>query len=658
MSATGRAGRERALGAWGALAPELAREAAAALGDAGGAVFLARAEQAVLDLHEALGLLHGARADELLGRALRASLAAAVARPADLRVLDHRREVDPGWFQRARTQGYVCYADRFAGTLADLPSRLDHLAELGVTYLHLMPLLRPREGENDGGYAVADFRDVDPRLGTVADLAAVATALRARGISLCTDLVVNHTAREHAWARGWLAGDPRYAGFYTAYPDRTEPDAWDATIPSVFPDRAPGSFTWVPEALGGAGGWVWTTFWPYQWDLDHTNPEVTLAVLGEVLWLANLGIEVFRMDAVPFLVKRRGGSGQNEPESHAVLQVLHAAVRVAAPAVVLKAEAIVSPEDLVPYLGGHAVDGEDRYRPECELAYHNQLMVLLWSSLATRDALLARRALARMRPIPPQSSWATYSRCHDDIGWAVGDVDAAAVGLDGPSHRRFLNDFYAGRFPGSFARGALFQEDPVTGDARVSGTAAALCGVWSAGSAAERDAAIRRLVLLAAVTHGWGGLPLLYMGDELALDNDETYLADPARAEDNRWMHRPPMDWAAAAARHDPTTVAGRVFAAMRAITAARKTLLALRADRGSELLELDDTRVLGWARSHPRGARFVGLANVSDGEAALELGALRGLGAADVVLASDELVERDGRLVLPALGYAWLARG
>src|ERR671932_687442 len=369
--------------AWQQLRPEVAAEAVAALGPAEGDAFLARADLALHDVHEPLAVLYGDAADELL----------------------------------------------------------DHLAELGTTYLHLMPLLQPRPGENDGGYAVADYRAVDPRLGTMADLEDAATALHDRGMALCIDLVLNHTAREHAWARGWLAGDPAYAGFYTAFPDRTLPDAYDATIPEVFPDRAPGSFSWVPEACGGAGGWVWTTFWPYQWDLDYANPEVALAMLGEITWLANRGIDVLRMDAVPFMWKRLGTNCQKQPEVHDLVQLLHALTRIAAPAVVFKAEAIVAPEDLVPYLGAH-----DRERPECEMAYHNQLMVLLWSSVAAQDARLATAALRRMRPIPSNTTWVTYVRGHDDIGWAVSDADAAAIGADGDGHRRFLNDFFSGRF--------------------------------------------------------------------------------------------------------------------------------------------------------------------------------------------------------------------
>ncbi|MEX5719980.1 alpha-amylase family protein [Geodermatophilus maliterrae] len=647
--------RDAAVRAWTALRPRLADDAVAALGEADADAFVTRAELALFDVHVPLGLLYGDRADALFERALGTALAAAAERPAALRRLDRRREIDPGWFQRARVQGYVCYVDRFCGTLDRLPEHLDHLEELGTTYLHLMPLLRPREGENDGGYAVADYRAVDPRLGTMADLETAAAALHAWDMSLCIDLVLNHTAREHPWAQGWLAGDPAYAGFYSAFPDRTLPDAYDATIPEVFPDRAPGSFSWVPEACGGAGGWVWTTFWPYQWDLDYTNPEVTLAMLGEITWLANRGVDVFRMDAVPFMWKRMGTSCQNQPEGHTLLQLLHALTRLAAPGVVFKAEAIVAPDDLVAYLGAH-----ERFRPECELAYHNSLMVLLWSSLATGDVRLARQALRRMRPIPPSTTWVTYVRGHDDIGWAITDADAGAVGLDGFAHRRFLNDFYSGRFPGSFARGALFQENEATGDARISGSAASLCGIEDAlerDDPAALDVGVRRLLLLYSVAYAFGGIPLLYTGDELALRNDTGYLDDPERAPDNRWMHRPPMDWAAAARRTDPATLEGRVFAGVRRLGEVRRSLLALRGGTEPEVLDAGSDAVLVWRRRHPRSGTFVGVANVSPHPQQVDADTVTGFGTFAQVHGSDgPLGVRGGRLTVPGLGWAWFA--
>jgi amylosucrase len=666
--------RHRAITAHRRLARELGLEAPARLGRSEAVAFQARLEQQLLDIYEPLDTLYGPadrRRDgvpTLFGRLVRIALDAAEQRPDELRDLDRRREIDPHWYQRARNVGYVGYVDKFCGTLSELPGRLDYLSELGVTYLHLMPLLKPRPGENDGGYAVMDYRSVDPRLGTMDDLEAAGAALRQRGMSLCVDLVLNHTAKEHPWAQGWLAGDPAYADFYTAFADRDQPDAYEQTINDVFPDRAPGSFSWVDEANDGVGGWVWTTFWSYQWDLNYANPNVLAAMLETILWLANRGVEIFRMDAVPFIWKRLGTSCLNLPEVHTLMQLLHALVKLAAPGVVFKAEAIVGPDELVPYLGGH-----DRYRPECELAYNNQLMVMLWSSLATRDARLATRSLARMNPIPPSTSWVTYVRCHDDIGWAVDDRDAAAVGWNGPEHRQFLNEFYSGAYPGSYATGELFQQNPVTGDARISGSTASLCGIERAlldDDPAALAPAERRFVLLHSVIYAFGGVPLLYMGDELALRNDRSYLTNPALADDNRWLHRPAMDWRAAERRTDPDSLECRIFDWMHRLATARKGTLALRTGGESQVIDAGDGRVLAWRRRHPRSGTFVGLANFSEddvwldgarlGLQGLELegsvdGGLEG-GAVETLLSSDgPPTVSNGWIRLSGLGFVWL---
>lgn len=653
--------RHQAMAAHRRLLTDLTPETQVRLGRPEAVAFEARLEKHLLDIYEPLAELYGPDHDvpALFERLVRCALEAVEQRPVGLLELDRRREIDPHWFQRARNVGYVCYVDRYCGSLAALPEHLDYLAELGVTYLHLMPLLKPRPGENDGGYAVMDYRSVDPRVGTMDDLEAAGQALRERGMSLCIDLVLNHTAMEHPWAQGWLAGDPAYADFFTAFPDRTQPDAYERTIMEVFPDRAPGSFTWFEEANGGAGGWVWTTFWSYQWDLNYTNPNVLAAMLETILWLANRGVEIFRMDAVPFMWKRMGTSCMNQPEAHTLIQALHALVKLAAPGVIFKAEAIVAPDELVPYLGGH-----DRYRPECELAYHNQLMVMLWSSLATGDARLATRSLRRMRPIPAETSWVSYVRCHDDIGWAVDDTDAAAVGFNGFQHRRFLNDFYAGRYGGSFARGALFQENPATGDARISGSTASLCGLEQAladDDPAALARALRRFVLLHGVIYAFGGVPLLYMGDELALRNDRTYLDDPALADDNRWLHRPRMDWGAANRRGDPNSLEGHTFGWIQRLTEARKNTLALRTGGESEVIDVGDGRVLAWRRRHPRSGTFVGLANFAAEDAWVD-GSRFGLHRSDgserwpTLLSSDGPPETsNGWIRLAGLGFLWL---
>src|SRR3954468_17326319 len=537
--------------------PEVRAEYERARTELGGdAPFAVRLERWFSELRDPLVALYGA--DERFAPAwaglLRAIAATAASRTEELRALDHEREITPDWLHHEQAVGYVTYVDRFAGTLAGVRERLPYLRELGVGYLHLMPLLRARPAPNDGGYAVVDYGAVEPALGTMDDLRALAADLRASGMALCVDVVLNHTAREHPWARAATAGVERLLAFYRTFADRPEPDAYELTLPEVFPDTAPGSFTWEPAL----GRWVWTTFNAYQWDLDWSNPEVFVAMAEVVLDLAAAGVDVLRLDAVPFLWKRRGSDCQNQPEVHDVVQALRAVVRIAAPAVAFKAEAIVSPRQLVAYLGTGRHEGK-----ECDLAYHNVLMVLLWSALASRRVALMTHTLRAMPRVPPLAGWVTYVRCHDDIGWAITEEDAAAGGEGGYPHRRFLADFYAGDFPGSFARGARFQPDPRTGEARTSGAAASLAGLEQARAAGDEVAvelAIRRVLLLYAIAFAHGGLPLVYMGDELGLGNDDAYRADPARADDNRWMHRPPMDWDAAGRRHDPLTAAGRPF--------------------------------------------------------------------------------------------------
>ena len=622
--------------------------------------FLARLEQLAFDIAGPLGQVYGGATDitRFATELVLDALEAAAVRPAPLRLLDRRREIDPAWFQRSRMIGYVCYADRFAGSLRGVRQHLDYLAELGVTYLHLMPLLQPRDGDSDGGYAVADYGAVDPRLGSMADLEALAAELHSRDMAMCIDLVLNHTAQEHEWARKAQAGDPACRDMYLIYPDRRVPDAYEATLPEVFPDMAPGSFTEVPGL-----GWVWTTFHDYQWDLNHANPGVFRHMLAIMLTLANRGVDVLRLDAAPFLWKRPGTDSQNQREAHLLLQAFRALTRLAAPGLVLKAEAIVGPEMLVQYLGAH-----DRYQPECDLAYDNQLMVMLWSTLATRDVRLAEHALSRRRPAPAPTAWVSYLRCHDDIGWAVSDADAAAVGLGGFEHRRFLNEFFAGRFPGSFARGAGFQENPATGDARISGMAASLCGIESAAAAgdeAELALALRRLESLYAVVFSFGGIPLIYMGDELAMANDPGWSDDPAHAHDNRWMHRPRMDWARAARRSDPDSLEGRAFAALRGLARARQELLALRSGGTTEILPTGNQSVLAYRRSHPRSALFLSLTNFSDVSRSVDAGIIARAGlraprlahasTAGTASAATPARIEPARIELEPWSFAWL---
>lgn len=353
-------------------------------------------------------------------------------RSDELQTLDLTRTHQPDWFLRPDMIGYIAYTDRFAQNFKGVGKHIDYLKELGVKYLHLMPFLLPREGENDGGYAVADYRQIRPDLGTIDNLEALTTQLRHEGISLCMDLVLNHVAQEHPWAIAAKAGDPKYRDYFYIFPDRALPDQYEKNLPEVFPDFAPGNFTWDDAVQG----WVWTTFNKWQWDVNWSNPNVFLEYLDVILWLANKGVDVFRLDAIAFTWKRMGTNCQNQPEVHALTQALRAAVRIGAPAVAFKAEAIVAPEDLIAYLGTGS-----HYGKVSELAYHNSLMVQIWSSLASRDTRIFTQALIRFPEKPASAGWTTYLRCHDDIGWAISDIDAALQGFNGAAHRRFLSDF-------------------------------------------------------------------------------------------------------------------------------------------------------------------------------------------------------------------------
>lgn len=567
-------------------------------------------------------------------------------RPARLAERDLQREAQPDWYQSAEMVGYVAYTDRFAGTLDGVRRRLDYLAELGVTFVHLMPLLRAREGENDGGYAVVSYDQVEPDLGTTDDLAALATDLHDRDMNLCIDVVLNHTAAEHPWALAARAGDERFRRYYFLFPDRTMPDRYERTLREVFPTFAPGNFTWLDDAQR----WVWTTFNEYQWDLDWSNPDVFVAMVDVMLGLADLGVDVLRLDAAPFMWKREGTPCENLPEVHTLLCTLRAVLAIGAPATIFEAEAIVAPDDLVEYVGA-----ADPPRRECELAYHNQLMVVLWSSLATGEARLMAESLRRVRRIPSHASWVTYVRCHDDIGWAITDDAAGSVGWNGFDHRTFLNEFFSGRFPTSFARGEVFQFNPATGDGRISGSAASLCGIEVAlesGDEVHLDLACRRLELLYAVVATYGGIPLVYMGDELALVNDHSYLDDPARAGDNRWLHRPTMDWSVAERRNQPGTVESRVFRSLAAVLHDRASLTRLHGSATTEVLDVDDPGVLAFVRRHAHLGRFVMVANLGRRTSVVGRGQV-GVGDAVVVRAvAAEVTDHD--VTLTPMGYVW----
>lgn len=619
------------------------------------AEFTLRVERWWDDLHSAVAQVYP-QPDEVAGAALLVAARAFAARPDDLHELDARRILRPDWFQDPAMIGYAAYTERFtepgAGLLG-VADKVSHLRDLGVRYLHLMPLLQPRPDPNDGGYAVADYRSIRPDLGTTDDLRELTTRLRRHDISVCIDLVLNHVAREHEWAARARAGEQRYRDYFLVFPDRTEPDRYEATLPEVFPDFAPGNFTHDPDL----DGWVWTTFNDYQWDLNWANPDVLVEMLDVICYLANLGVEVLRLDAIAFIVKRLGTNCQNQPEVHAITQALRTIARIACPAVIFKAEAIVGPDDLITYLGVREHHGK-----VSDMAYHNALMVHLWSMLASRDASLATQAMQRFPTIPSSATWISYVRCHDDIGWAIDDRDADAIGLSGHGHRGFLSDFYAGDFAGSFADGLVFQYNPATGDRRISGTTASLAGLEEAEARdddVEADLAVKRILLSYAVIMGFGGIPMIWSGDEVATLNDSDWADDPAHAADNRWAHRPRMDWdrvhSVIGALTD--TPERRVWAGLRRMAAIRAGLAHLHGRHESRVVKAPDPGVFAVVQHNPIGT-FLALHNVTERTAFIPPGWIReqGLDPADMI---DRLgvgqIQTDDPVTLAGYQSMWL---
>ena len=526
-------------------------------------------------------------------------------RPDELSALDRHRTNEPDWFQSEKIVGGALYVDLFAENLSKAGQHVQYFKRLGLTYLHLMPLFAVRPGNNDGGYAISNYRSVDPRLGTIDDLRQLANDLRHAGISLVLDFVFNHTADDHEWAQRAQAGDRAYQEFYYIFPDRRLPEQYERTLREIFPTVRRGNFTWHD----GMESWVWTTFNSFQWDLNYSNPAVFRAMLEEMYFLANMGVDILRVDAVAFIWKRMGTSCENLPEAHWLIQAYNHLARIATPGLLFKSEAIVHPDEVVKYIS----------EEECQISYNPTLMALLWESLATRRTDLLVQTLGHRYKLPENTSWVNYLRCHDDIGWTFDDQDAAEIGIRAFDHRQFLNDFYTGQFPGSFARGIPFQENHQTGDMRISGTMASLAGLEQAveeDDEQKKDLAIRRMMLLHGITLSIGGIPLLYLGEEWGMLNDYDFALDPAKAGDSRWIHRPKMQWEYLDELDDHIasgngSIRSRIFKSTQRLIELRKSLPAF-AGQSMGLVSTSNPHILGYLRTHD-GHRMVVLANFSE---------------------------------------------
>jgi amylosucrase len=530
----------------------------------------------------------------------------ALNRPADLWALDLQREANPNWHLQGML-GYCTYTDKFAGNLAGVRQRIPHLQALGVTYLHLLPFLKPGTPPNDGGFAVASYDEVDPHLGTVADLQQLTRELRAAGISLCSDFVLNHVSHEHHWAVQARAGSAHHQSFFHWVNSQEKITAYEKNLVQIFPNTAPGNFTFIPEV----NAWAWTTFYPYQWDLNYAQPVVFSEMAKSLLQLANHGVEAFRLDSTGFLWKRAGTNCMNQPEVHWILQALRCLTNIAAPGTLLKAEAIMPTQDLPPYFGLGDTPG-----PECHVAYHSSLMSASWLALAEENTQLIQDVLAHTPPLPDGCAWMTYVRCHDDIGWNVLRPELDARGLDQRSRLLYASQFFAGQIDGSYAQGAAFQASDSHAVHGTNGMAAALVGLTTAQTPEETLAATSRLNLLQSLSLFVGGLPIIYMGDELGQGNTLAAELDARQGPDGRELHRPLFDEALFAQRFDIRTLAGQIYADLSAFVRAKKKHPALSAEHTLHLIQSPHAAML----LLQRGEHALGLFNFSRTHVTLDL--------------------------------------
>ncbi len=606
----------------------------------------ARLEEHWPRLFELLYQLYGTHYDFFyyLERILLTAIDSWLNRPEELSQLDVRRENDPGWYLSERMVGGSLYVDLFSEDLNKLRDRIPYFKDLGLTYVHLMPLFVSREGNSDGGYAISDYRNVDPELGTMDDLSTLAQEFRAVGISLVLDFVFNHTSDDHEWAIKAQEGDREYINYYHIYPDRTIPEHYERNLREIFPTIRRGNFTWHE----GMQGWVWTTFNSFQWDLKYENPEVFRAMAEEMLYLANTGVEILRLDAVAFIWKRIGTNCENLPEAHLLIQAFNAVCRIAAPSLVFKSEAIVHPDEVVRYIS----------RDECQISYNPTLMALLWEATATREIRLLKQSIGHRQSLLPGTAWVNYLRGHDDIGWSFDDSDAWAVGINPDDHRQFLNDFYTGNFKGSFASGVPFQHNEDTGDMRVSGTMASLAGLERALKLKDKtliEMAVCRIRMLYGILCSVGGIPLIFLGEEWGILNDYSYLKDLEKKGDSRWVHRPKMNWKLLQETKKKTSAYARIFHNIHELFSIRKRLAAL---TGSQMrvLESNNRHVLSYLRWHDQNTLVV-IANFSEQKQSITMRHLRAEGLSHFLkdTLSDRTVSTHEIITLGPYELLWL---
>lgn len=555
-------------------------------------------------------------------------------RSTELKKRDIKKEKNPDWFKEKEMLGMMLYIDNFAGNLKGVEKKLAYLKECNVNCLHLMPFLDTPKGKSDGGYAVADFRKVRPDLGTMKDLARLTEKCHENGMNVCMDFVMNHTSEEHEWAKRARAGEGEYMSRYFFYDNGDIPARYEETVPQVFPTTAPGNFTWLPEI----GHYVLTTFYPYQWDLNYRNPRVFNEMMYNFLFLANQGMDIIRIDAVPYIWKELGTSCRNLKEVHTIVRMMRMIAEIVCPSVILLGEVVMEPEKVVPYFG--TVE-----KPECHMLYNVTTMATTWNSIATRDIRLLKKQMDIVSRLPKQYTFLNYLRCHDDIGWGLDFDTMKQWGMEEPSHKRYLNDYFTGKIADSISRGELYNDDPVTQDARFCGTTASMCGIEAAGfegNAEKMQTAIQEDLMLHAYMLTQSGIPMLYSGDELGKVNDYSYKDDAEKASDSRYLHRGAFLWELADKRKDLSTVQGQLFQMLNRLEQIRRQENVFSQEAEVYTYDVHNDSILGILREY-KGERFIALFNFSESEQTAwmqEEGIFRNLVNGEIVEVKDPVLK------------------
>lgn len=555
-------------------------------------------------------------------------------RSTELKKRDIKKEKNPDWFKEKEMLGMMLYIDNFAGNLKGVEKKLAYLKECNVNCLHLMPFLDTPKGKSDGGYAVADFRKVRPDLGTMKDLSRLTEKCHENGMNVCMDFVMNHTSEEHEWAKRARAGEGEYMSRYFFYDNGDIPARYEETVPQVFPTTAPGNFTWLPEI----GHYVLTTFYPYQWDLNYRNPRVFNEMMYNFLFLANQGMDIIRIDAVPYIWKELGTSCRNLKEVHTIVRMMRMIAEIVCPSVILLGEVVMEPEKVVPYFG--TVE-----KPECHMLYNVTTMATTWNSIATRDIRLLKKQMDIVSRLPKQYTFLNYLRCHDDIGWGLDFDTMKQWGMEEPSHKRYLNDYFTGKIADSISRGELYNDDPVTQDARFCGTTASMCGIEAAGfegNAEKMQTAIQEDLMLHAYMLTQSGIPMLYSGDELGQVNDYSYKDDAEKASDSRYLHRGAFLWELADKRKDLSAVQGQLFQMLNRLEQIRRQENVFSQEAEVYTYDVHNDSILGILREY-KGERFIALFNFSESEQTAwmqEEGIFRNLVNGEIVEVKDPVLK------------------